>query len=102
MNPSQYVYICPAWMEIVIGYAFQLGNSELEFSYFYGVWATGMVGLVFVVDFYFADFMTRKVGPNSVQKASYPCLAVTAFVIRFVSPFCSLPDSPRARHFGVL
>ncbi|KAM3175455.1 hypothetical protein ACTXT7_008483 [Hymenolepis weldensis] len=52
-----------------------------EFSYSYGFFATFLVVLVFVSDFYLTEFMVRKVGPNSVQRASYPCLAITAFLI---------------------
>ncbi|VDN99258.1 unnamed protein product [Rodentolepis nana] len=52
-----------------------------EFSYSYGFFATLLVVLVFVADFYFTEFMVRKAGPNSVQRASYPCLAITAFLI---------------------
>nr|CDS29897.1 zinc transporter 5 [Hymenolepis microstoma] len=52
-----------------------------EFSYSYGFFATLVVVLVFVADFYFTEFMIRKAGPNSVQRASYPCLAITAFLI---------------------
>ncbi|KAM7536981.1 hypothetical protein Aperf_G00000063588 [Anoplocephala perfoliata] len=79
-----------------------------EFSYFYGFTATFLVVVVFVADFYFTEFMVRKVGPNSVQKASYPSLALTAFLLSAcisssvgdvpsVEGHLDIPDSPLLR-----
>ncbi|VDM31045.1 unnamed protein product [Hydatigera taeniaeformis] len=59
----------------------QLDIPVSEFSYLYGFSATALVVLVFVADFYFSDFMVKKVGPHSPQRVSYPCLVLTAFLI---------------------
>lgn len=59
----------------------QLDIPVSEFSYFYGFSTTALVVLVFVADFYFSEFMVKKVGPHSPQKVSYPCLVLAAFFI---------------------
>ncbi|KAL5109740.1 Zinc transporter 5 [Taenia crassiceps] len=86
----------------------QLDIPVSEFSFFYSFSATALVVLVFVADFYFSEFMVKKMGPHSPQKVSYPCLVLTAFLISaFINGSVAstvgghvdtiMPESPSAR-----